>query len=129
MDYAVIKMVHVASAVLSISGFALRGGLMLARSPLLNVRVSRIAPHIVDTVLLASAIALAWQSGQYPFAQGWLTAKLLALLAYVVLGSYALKRASSLRARAVFFVLALATVLYIVSVAIARSPLGVLAML
>ena len=66
-------------------------------------------------------------SGQYPFAQGWLTAKLLALVAYVVLGTFALKRARTRRARAIYFILALATVLYIVSVAVTRSPLGVIA--
>jgi uncharacterized membrane protein SirB2 len=106
-----------------------RGLLMLRGSPLLAARFTRVAPHIVDTVLLASALALAWQSGQYPFAQGWLTAKLVALVAYVVLGSLALKRGRSLRTRATFFMLALATVLYIVSVAVTRSPLGPLAMI
>jgi uncharacterized membrane protein SirB2 len=100
---------------------------MLRASPLLAARFTRIAPHVVDTLLLASAVALAWMSGQYPFAQDWLTAKVVALVLYVALGSYALKRARTLRARAAFFGLALATVLYIVSVAMARSPLGFLA--
>jgi uncharacterized membrane protein SirB2 len=127
MDYALIRTIHIACAVLSVAGFVLRGGLMLAGSPLLQARLTRIAPHVVDTVLLGSAVALAWMSGQYPFAQGWLTAKLLALVAYVVLGTFALKRARTRRARAIYFILALATVLYIVSVAVTRSPLGVIA--
>jgi uncharacterized membrane protein SirB2 len=126
MDYATVRNVHVACAVLSIGGFALRGGLMLARSSLLQARFTRLAPHVIDTVLLASAIALSWASGQYPFAQNWLTAKLLALIAYVVLGSYALKRAKTLKSRAVFFVLSLSAALYIVSVAVTRSPWGLL---
>jgi uncharacterized membrane protein SirB2 len=124
MDYASIRMLHIACAALSIAGFAARGSLMLAGSPLLHARFTRIAPHFVDTVLLGSAVLLAWMSGQYPFVQPWLTAKLLALLAYVVLGSFALKRAQTRRARAICFTLALATVLYIVSVAVTRSPLG-----
>jgi uncharacterized membrane protein SirB2 len=127
MDYALIRTIHIACAVLSVAGFVLRGGLMLAGSPLLQARLTRIAPHVVDTVLLGSAVALAWMSGQYPFAQGWLTVKLLALVAYVVLGTFALKRARTRRARAIYFILALATVLYIVSVAVTRSPLGVIA--
>jgi uncharacterized membrane protein SirB2 len=127
MDYAAIREIHITCAVLSIAGFALRGGLMLAGSPLLHARFTRIAPHLVDTLLLASAGALAWMSGQYPFAQSWLTAKLAALVLYVVLGSFALKRARTRHARAVFLALALATVLYIVSVAVTRSPLGVFA--
>ncbi|NBS56528.1 MAG: regulator SirB, partial [Betaproteobacteria bacterium] len=52
MDYAALKAIHVTSAILSISGFAARGVLMLAGSPLLKTRFVRIAPHVVDTVLL-----------------------------------------------------------------------------
>jgi uncharacterized membrane protein SirB2 len=127
MDYLLLKEVHVACAILSIAGFAARGALMLRESPLLQARFARIAPHVVDTVLLASAIALAWQSGQYPFAQDWLTAKLLALIAYIFLGTVALKRGRGKPVRATAFVLALGTALYIVSVALARDPLGILA--
>ena len=126
MDYLLVKQVHVACAVLSVAGFALRGALMLRDSALLQSRVARVAPHVVDTLLLASAIALAWQSGQYPFAQSWLTAKLLALIAYIVLGTIALKRGRTKGLRTVAFWLALLVVLYIVSVALTRNPLGFL---
>lgn len=124
MDYALLKLVHVGSAALSIAGFGVRGVLMLIESPWLRSRFARVAPHIVDTVLLASAIALSWLSGQFPFAQGWLTAKLLALVAYIILGGVALKRGRSRATRATAFALALLTVLYIVSVALTRSPAG-----
>lgn len=124
MDYLLLKQVHVASAVLSITGFAARGVLMLRDSPLLQSRFARVAPHVVDTILLASAIALTWLSGQYPLAQPWLTAKLLALFAYIALGMIALKRGRSKKVRAIAFALALAAVLYIVCVALTRSPLG-----
>ena len=124
MDYAALKAIHVLCAILSIGGFAARGALMLRESPLLGARWVRVAPHLVDIVLLASAVALSWQSGQYPFAQGWLTAKLLALVAYILLGTIALKRGRSKAARAGAFVLALAAAAYIVSVAITRNPQG-----
>jgi uncharacterized membrane protein SirB2 len=124
MDYLLLKQVHIACAVLSIAGFAARGVLMLRESPLLDAGVVRVAPHVVDTALLASALALAWLSGQYPFAQGWLTAKVLALAAYIVLGTIALKRGRSPAVRRAAFTLALATVLYIVSVALTRDPWG-----
>lgn len=52
----------------------------------------RILPHLIDTVLLASALTLVFWSGQYPFQQSLLTAKLLALLVYIALGTVALKR-------------------------------------
>jgi uncharacterized membrane protein SirB2 len=100
---------------------------MLRGSPLLGARFVRIAPHLIDTALLGSALALCWLSAQYPFAQGWLTAKVLALLAYIALGSIALKRGRSKALRAGAFALALAAALYIVMVALARSPFGALA--
>ncbi len=117
-----LKVVHVGSAILSISGFVLRGAWMLYGSPLLKARATRILPHVVDTVLLASAIVLALRSAQYPFVHAWLTAKVLALLVYIVLGSIALKYGRSRRVRALSYGLALAVFLYIVAVAVTRSP-------
>ena len=123
----ILKAVHVGSAILSICGFVLRGVWMLQGSPLLKARATRILPHIVDTVLLASALALALRSAQYPFVHAWLTAKVLALLAYIVFGSIALKYGRSRRVRALSYGLALGVFLYIVAVAIARSPAAGLA--
>ena len=122
-----LKAVHVGSAVLSIAGFVLRGVWMQQDSPLLRARVTRVLPHVVDTVLLLSAIALALRIAQYPFVHAWLTAKVLALLAYIVLGSFALKRGRTRRTRNIAFAAALGVFLYIVAVAIARSPAAGLA--
>ncbi len=127
IEYTALKAVHVGSAMLSVTGFAARGVLMMADSPLMATQFARIAPHVVDTVLLGSALLLTWQSGQYPFAQPWLTAKVLALAAYVVLGSIALRRGRTLRVRTWAFVFALGTALYIFSVAVSRDPAGPLA--
>ncbi|OFZ83775.1 MAG: regulator SirB [Betaproteobacteria bacterium RBG_16_66_20] len=124
--YLGLKAAHIACAILSIAGFALRGILMLADSPLLATRFARVAPHVVDTLLLASALWLAALIGQYPFVEGWLTAKVLALIAYIVLGTVALKRGRTKTVRITAFALALAAVLYIVSVALTRDPLGFL---
>ncbi len=128
-DYAILKAIHVGCAMLSIAGFVARGTLMLGDSPLLRARFVRIAPHVVDTVLLASALLLAWRSAQVPFVQSWLTAKVLALFAYIALGSVALSRGRTRRVRAVAFVLALATFAYIVSVAVLRTPAGAFGLL
>lgn len=124
-----VKSIHVGSVCLSIAGFLARGVLMLRGSPLLKARFVRIAPHVLDTVLLASALWLCWLLGQYPFVQGWLTAKVLGLLAYIVLGTIALRRGRSRRVRAAAFAAALATVAYVVTVAIAHDPRGPLALL
>ena len=121
--YLAIKFLHVGCAALSIIGFAVRGGLMLADSPLLQSRLARIAPHIVDTVLLVSAIWLAWALGQAPFVHGWLTAKVLALVAYIVLGRFALRGRTKALRTAAFFA-ALGTAAYIVWVALTRDPRG-----
>jgi uncharacterized membrane protein SirB2 len=100
---------------------------MLLDSPMLKQRWVRVTPHIVDTVLLASAIALAVISSQYPLAQNWLTAKVVGLVVYVVLGAMVLRRGKTRAARAAYFVAALLVFGYIVSVAMARNPLGVFA--
>lgn len=118
-----LKTVHVTCAALSLSGFALRGAWMLRGSPLLHARLTRILPHIIDTTLLGSALWLAFRIEQYPFVHAWLTAKVLALLAYIVLGTVALKRGKTKTVRAVTFVLALAVFLYIVAVARTHNPL------
>jgi uncharacterized membrane protein SirB2 len=109
--------------VLSIGGFAARGALMLAGSPLLGARFVRIAPHVVDTVLLASALWLSWMVQQYPFVHGWLTAKVLGLVAYIVLGSIALRRGRTAAARAAAFAGALLAAAYVVAVALTKDPL------
>jgi uncharacterized membrane protein SirB2 len=125
--YVLIKTLHVACVVLSLSGFAARGVLMLAGSPLLNARWVRVAPHVVDTVLLASAAWLSWFLHQYPLVHGWLTAKIVGLLAYIGFGMVALRRGRTRRTRTVFFLLALAAAGYVVSVALTRDPSGPLA--
>jgi len=117
-----LKLVHVSAVYLSGAGFVLRGAWMLRDSSLLRARLTRILPHIVDTVLLGSAILLALRIYQYPFVHGWLTAKVLALLLYIVLGTIALKRGRTRRIRIVSFVLALATFFYILAVAVTRNP-------
>ena len=119
--YPWVRAVHVACAALSIAGFAARGALMLRGSPSLQARFVRVAPHVVDTLLLASAVWLAWFLGQVPFVHGWITAKIGALLAYIVLGSIALKRGRTKAVRAMAFAAALATVSYIVWVALTRD--------
>jgi uncharacterized membrane protein SirB2 len=126
MLYDLIKQLHVAAVVISLAGFAARGGLMLAASPLLERRWLRVAPHVVDTILLASGIWLAWLSSQYPFVQPWLTAKLLGLVAYIACGMVALRRGKTPAVRGFFFALSLLAAAYIVSVAVTRDPAGFL---
>ncbi|HEX5802679.1 MAG TPA: SirB2 family protein [Azospira sp.] len=124
MSYLALKHLHVTAVLLSGTGFFIRGLLMLADSPLLQRRLLKVLPHIIDTVLLGSAIAMAVISAQYPFVLPWLTAKFFGLLAYIVLGMMALKRGRTKGRRAAWFVAALLAFAYIVMVALTRNPLG-----
>ncbi|TJY59053.1 regulator SirB [Sinimarinibacterium sp. CAU 1509] len=127
--YPYIKLFHVGCVILSVSLFTFRGALMLADVRWRQHIVLRTAPHLVDTLLLSSALLLSVLLQQYPFVKGWLTAKVIALVIYIVLGSIALKRGRTHAIRAVAFAAALLTVAYIVSVARLKSPLGVFALM
>lgn len=114
--YAALKALHVATAALSFALFACRGALMLADSPYLRRRWLRIVPHVVDTLLLAAGMALAFMLRQVPGESAWLTAKLVALVIYIVLGAAALRRRSGFA-----FFAALAVFVYIVGVALNKN--------
>ncbi len=123
MDYLTLKSLHVGCVVVSYALFLLRGIWMIRRPEWLRLRWVRTLPHVVDTVLLGSAVAMALMIRQYPFVAGWLTAKLLALLLYIVLGSIALKRGRTRNQRIAAWFAAQAVFFYIVAVALTRSPL------
>ena len=122
--YLALKHLHLTTVILSFSLFGLRGIWMLGDSALLQRRWVRTVPHVVDTVLLASAIGLTLILHQYPFINSWLTAKVLALLAYIILGSIALRYGTTKKMRVAAWIAALATFGYIASVAVTRTPLG-----
>jgi len=121
MDYLVLRHLHISCAAISITLFVVRGTCQTAGWQWRQWRWLRIAPHLVDTVLLVAAISLAWRSQQYPFAQNWLSAKVVALLVYIGLGSLALRTGASRTVQRAAFLGALLTVAYIVGVAMTRS--------
>lgn len=126
--YLLVKYLHVSCVSLSGLAFLVRGLLALNNSSLLRLRWVRILPHINDSLLLAAATGLAVMSKQYPFVDDWLTAKILGLCVYIALASFALQpdpRRSRL-ARTTAFCAALAIFGWIVSVAIYRSPAGII---
>ena len=126
VDYSAVKSVHVSAAALSIAAFVTRGAWTLHSSQPLPQKWMRIAPHVVDTVLLVSALWLAWQQAAGS-AHGWLAAKIAALVVYIALGTIALKRGRTRGIRIAAFVAAVTTFAYIVTVALTKSPLGFLA--
>lgn len=124
--YSVLKQVHMSTAAISLGLFVLRGVWMLADSPSLRRTWVRTVPHVNDTLLLTSAVVMAVMSRQYPFVDAWLSAKVLALIAYIGLGTVALKRGRTKTIRTVAWLAALAVFSYIVSVAVTRQPLVML---
>lgn len=126
MIYLVIKHLHIACAMLSGTGLLLRGLLMMKDAPLLQRRWVKILPHVNDTILLAAALVLTVLIGRYPFVDAWLTAKVLALIAYIILGAVALRPGRPRGVRVAALCAALAVFGYIVSVALSKSPWGFL---
>ena len=124
--YSATYFVHLTCVILSISFFLVRGVWMLTDSRMLGYKFTRIAPHVIDTLLLGSAITLLFIIGQYPFINHWLTAKVIGLVAYIVLGTIAIKRGKTKGQRSLALVAALVTFGYILSVAIRRDPMGFL---
>jgi uncharacterized membrane protein SirB2 len=125
--YLPLRHTHIACAILTVTLFVLRGGLMIADSPWQRNVVLRYLPHAVDTVLLTTALMLTTVIRQFPFSTGWLTMKVLLLALYIVLGSIALKRGRTRRTRIAAFVAALLTVGFLLTVARTHDPLGMLA--
>ncbi len=125
--YLTLKYAHISFATLSIAGFVLRGFWMFRQSTNLGRAVVRIAPHVVDTAFLLTGIWLVVLLQLNMKEQSWLIAKLVALILYVVLGAIALRRGRTIQIRTAAFAAALASYLYIVGVALNKSPASWLA--
>ena len=119
--YLLLKHLHISLAAISISLFIWRGIFMWRNQPLPS-KLQRILPHIVDTLLLAAGVSLAVLARLNPQASPWLLVKLLAVLAYIILGIFALKRGRTLAQRRCYFVLAVTVFAYIAAVAVSKSP-------
>ncbi len=127
--YTALKHLHVACVVLSICGFVLRFALSTRGSAIVARRFARTAPHVIDTVLLAAAIGMLVAGAMNPLDQPWLIAKIAGLLAYIVFGIFALRRAKSLPGRTGAFTAALASFAFVVAAALTKSAWGPLALL
>ena len=123
LTYEMVKFIHIATAIASISGFVIRGVWMMSSSKNLSNTWVRVLPHVNDTVLLLTAITLVLKSAQYPGVTSWLNAKIVALLIYIVLGTIALRRGPTLKIRVVAWGLAVIVFIYIFFVANAKQVL------
>ncbi len=124
--YLQIRLIHVSFVVLSGGLFCMRGMLMLAGSRHVNDVRLRWLSYAIDSALLTTAVMLMIVLHQYPLQQSWLTAKVLLIVAYIVLGIFALRRGTSYPARALTFAAAMLVYLLVISVARAHDPMGAL---
>ncbi len=127
MDYAALKLVHQSAVALSISGFVARGVAAFVGASWQRGRAARTLPHVVDTLLLASALGLAWSVRLNPIEVPWLMAKIVGLLLYIGLGMVALRPGLPRGVRAAAFIAAVLCFGQIVAIAISKSPAGLLA--
>src|SRR6185369_3065155 len=119
--YLQIRAVHVAAVIASGLLFAMRGVAVQWGARWAMSTTARWTSYMIDSVLLTAALMLVSILHQYPFVNGWLTAKVSLLVVYIVLGTFALRRAQTLRARGWCYLAALAVFLFIVSIARAHS--------
>jgi uncharacterized membrane protein SirB2 len=124
--YSTIRSVHVTAVILSGCLFAWRGGMTLLGSRLPRHPALRVLSVAIDITLLAAAVTLSMLSRQYPLMDGWLSAKLVLLIIYILLGWQVLQGNHHPRRRACCYLGALATYLFIISIASTRHPLGFL---
>ncbi len=118
-----VKFIHVSTVILSYMLFWTRGLWMIQDPVRLQRRWVRTVPHVIDTLLLASGITLAVLIHQYPLVDGWLTAKLVGLIAYIGLGLVALRLGRRRGTRIAAWIAAQGVFFYIVAVAVSRNPL------
>jgi uncharacterized membrane protein SirB2 len=117
----ILKLIHIISAGLSLLGFLIRGFWLWRDSPRLHQRWVKILPHVIDTVLLASAVALLVQLQLNPVTYNWLVAKLVALVVYIFLGMLALKWGRTKSQRLTAWAAAVVVFGYILGVAGTKS--------
>jgi uncharacterized membrane protein SirB2 len=118
--YLPIKAAHVGLVMLSGALFAVRGAAVLAGQAWPMKPALRVGSVAVDTLLLAAGATLWFLLSLQPLRDAWLGSKLLLLVFYVVFGTLALKRRNAWAHGA-----ALACFAWMVSIALAHHPLGV----
>lgn len=141
LAYATLRAIHVTAVALSGMGFLARGAGAARAAGWVRSRAARTLPHVVDTLLLLSALGMLWVAHLSPWALGWLRAKIIGLVCYIGLGVVALRGlrdagaahrgsvGSSPRSRRwvvslTAWVAALVVFIYIVSVAVTKNPRG-----
>ncbi|EBH9036806.1 TPA: SirB family protein [Salmonella enterica] len=127
MTIAMLLTFHLICIALSVSLFVARYWWRYCGHALAAARWTRIAPPVIDTLLLLSGIGLIVKKHTLPFTESgsWLTEKLFGVIIYIVLGFIALdyRQARSQQARFIAFPLALVVLYIIIKLATTKIPL------
>lgn len=123
MLYLSIKHIHISLAIASICLFCVRYYWALSGSALLQAKWVKILPHIIDTLLLSCGIFLMVYLQFWPNQHPWLMSKLIALVLYILFGTFAIKRGKTQKAKIYAGALAISTYIYMINVAISHKPL------
>ncbi|QPP49791.1 MULTISPECIES: SirB2 family protein [Halomonadaceae] len=121
--YALIKHLHMTTAVLSITFFLVRAWWSVREVTLLQRRWVRILPHVNDTLLLVLGLTLMVMLSLWPQQHPWLAAKLLALLGYILLGTVAIKRGRTPMTRGLAALAAVVVFCYMLGAAVTKEAL------
>lgn len=123
--YIALKHLHLTFVVISLLIFFVRGVFLFINSPLLTKKIMKIAPHIINTIMLVSGVVLAVNLGMKPGEHPWIMAKIIGLIVFIVVGVGAFKVRNRLLQK-ILWIDALVVFGYIVSVAITKNPMGFL---
>lgn len=123
MSYQLLITLHIGTALISLLLFLLRGVWVLRYGQHNRPRWMKWLPHVNDTILFILGIVLMLTIQQFPFVNAWLTAKLTALVVYILLGMVVMKWARQWRSQFVAWLGALVVFAYMVGVAITKQPL------
>jgi len=117
-----VKLIHVSCVVLSALFFFGRGVIMIRYPEFVGRLWVRRTAELIDTLLLFSGAGLLWLTGQLPWLEMWLAAKLTALLLYILLGMVAFHWGRSQGVKVVSWIAAIGTYLLMVTIALNRNP-------
>lgn len=121
---SLLKILHITTVVITTGLFVIRGIGLFSQAGFMQQRWVKIVPHVNDTVLLVSGIFLAIQIGQYPLVDAWLTAKLVALVLYIVMGLMVFRFARTRIQQLGYWLAAIAVLFYMIGVAVRHNPMS-----
>ena len=122
--YPLVRLAHITVVLVSGALFAFRGVFVAAGASWPMMPALRYLSYAIDTLIVATAFMLLAALPMSTYSNGWLALKLGLLVLYIVLGSFALKRARKLSVRRFCYAVALLVFLLMLAIARTHDPMG-----